>query len=132
MASTLPIVVYQPASMAVDFFAQDPDTGLPIDLTSVTQISVSVLSSAPPVCITKTLTGGGVIIIGSPTMGHFQAQFTSADVLSMALSTQDSNGVIDPTTLLAFTVKITDPTNPNRNPYVNVVSGALAVFASPC
>jgi hypothetical protein len=130
---SLPIVVYEPGSLVIDFFATDPlNANVPIDLTTVTEIAVSILSSTPNVCITKLLSTGGVVIIGDPRMGHFQARFTSADVAAMARSTADASGIIDPTTLQSITVKITDPTNPSRNPLVTTILNAVAVLAPAC
>lgn len=133
MATTLPITVEQPASIAIDFYATDPNNNnVPIDLTSVTEISVSVISNTPPTCVTVLKSTGGVVLVGSAVLGHFQAQFTSAQVLTMPLSTLNSDGTINEATLSAITVKITNPSNPNQNPYVIVVSGALAIFEAPC
>lgn len=133
MATTLPIVVYKPSSLAMDFYVTDPDTNLPIDLTGATEIAVSVVSLTPPTCVTKLMSTSGVVLVGNAVLGHFQAKFSTSDVASFAITSQDASGAVsDESTLQAVTIKITDPTNPNRNPYILVVQRALAVLAPPC
>lgn len=132
MASTLPITLYTTQSFAPVFFATDPETALPIDLTNVTEITVGVPAAAGG-CVYVRLTTSTVVILGDVKLGNFQALFPVASVSLFAQSALESDDVtVDPSTLQSITVAITDSVNPNRKPFVIVQSGALAVLAPPC
>lgn len=126
-----PKTIYAGQSLSLTMYATDPDNNFPIDLTNVTAITVGVPKTGGG-CVNESMLSGGVVINGDPKLGNFTVTFSSADTADFLQSSVDSQGNVDPTTLQPITIKITDSVNLNRQPYVIVISQALAVVESPC
>jgi hypothetical protein len=126
--ATLPITIYRGRSFAPIFNLIDGCSGLPIDVTPYTEIEVDVLGTISP-CVAVLFSLGQVNKIVPFQGGQIQPLFTAANTLAMALTdpTQAAAG-----SFTAITIKLTNPANPDQNPFVIVVQNALNILDSPC
>lgn len=135
-APQVPIIVYRGRSFAPLISLVDPCTLQPIDTTPYTEIAVSVVGTSG--CVTVLFSLAQVLKISPLQGGQIQPKFTSANTLLFALTdpTQAAAGNYTP-----ITVKLTNASNPDQNPYVLVIpaanaagisSGILNILDSPC
>ena len=125
--ATLPITVYRGRSFAPIFNLIDGCSGLPIDTTPYTDIEVDVLgTSGLQVAVLFSL--GQVNKLTPLQGGQVQPMFTSTNTLAFALTdpTQAAAGNFTP-----IVIKLTNPANPDQNPYIIVIQNALNILDFP-
>jgi hypothetical protein len=125
--ATLPITVYRGRSFAPIFNLIDGCSNLPIDVTPYTDIEVDVLGTlGTQIAVLFSL--GQVNKIAPFQGGQIQPLFTSTNTLAFALTdpTQAAAGNYTP-----IVIKLTNPANPDQNPYIIVILNALNVLDYP-
>lgn len=129
VSTALPILVYRGASFAPILNLADLVSGLPIDTSPYTEIEADVLGIAPAACVSVKFTLTQVTKIAPTQSGQIQPLFTSANTLAFGLTdtTLAAEG-----TYTDVTVKLTDPANPNQNPYIIVLKNVLNIQDPPC
>lgn len=123
-----PIIVYRGRSFAPIIRLQDSN-GIPIDTTPYTEITVSVCAITPPAEVTVRFSLSEVDKVSPNSSGQIRPKFTAANTSAMGLTdpTQASDCKFTP-----IVVSLTDPTNPDQNPYILVIENALNILDIPC
>lgn len=121
----LPATVWMGRSLGMIISLVDQCTGDPIDTSVYTDIEVDVpsLTAGSPIAVKLSLSS--VIALAPSQGGKIQTAFTAAQTAMFAPTVQGT-GVYTP-----ITVKLTNASNVDQNPYIFVIPNALNIQPLP-